>query len=180
MLPGVTPGIHPAYAHYMIRRIRVASNSPLVELCRTHGYTVEAQRKFDGSVDHSTMVVEFPFSYPNNAVTAAEMTAVKQLDVVARLQREWSDNAVSCTVYFKKEELPEIQAYLAEHWNDNFKSLSFLLHSGHGFDQAPFEEITKKAYDEMISKSTLITGMDQEEVVFDSDDECATGICPIK
>ena len=64
LLPGVTSGIHPAYAQYMIRRVRIAAGHPLIETCKQHGYHVEPQRNFDGTDDHSTMVVEFPFAYP--------------------------------------------------------------------------------------------------------------------
>lgn len=179
LLPGVTPGVHPAYAHYMIRRIRVASNSPIVDVCRRHGYKVEPQIRFDGTPDHSTMVVEFPFSYPKEAVVAKDVSAIDQLEFVRRLQAEWSDNAVSCTVYYKKEELPEIKDYLTKYYNDNFKSISFLLHSEHGFIQAPYEEISKEEWERITAESTVITSVNGE-FSFESDDECATGVCPIK
>jgi hypothetical protein len=179
LLPGVTPGVHPGYAHYMIRRIRVASNSPIVDVCRKHGYKVEYQRKFDGSEDMTTMVVEFPFNYPEGTVVAKDVTAIQQLEYVRKLQTEWSDNAVSCTVYYKKEELPEIKAYLAEHYNTSFKSLSFLLHNEHGFDQAPYEEISKEQWLEMTANSKVITSI-TDNVMFDGDEDCATGVCPIK
>jgi ribonucleoside-triphosphate reductase len=179
LLPGVTPGCHTAYARYLIRRIRIASNSPLAGVCRHNGYRVEFQRRFDGTEYHSTYVVEFPFSYPPGTKLASDTTAVEQLEVVRRLQSEWSDNAVSCTVYYKKEELPEIQAYLAKHYNKNFKSLSFLLHSDHGFDQAPLEEITEDQYNELMSRTRMITSIN-EEINFESQDECLNGVCPIR
>lgn len=179
LLPGVTPGIHPGYAHYMIRRIQVASNSPLINVCKNHGYFIEPRRKFDGTQDRATMVVEFPFSYPENTVVASEMSALGQLEVVKRLQAEWSDNAVSCTVYYKLEELPAIKEYLAENYNTTFKSLSFLLHSGHGFDQAPYEEITKERYNDIMSVTTPIIST-TGSVDFEGEDECAGGVCPIK
>jgi ribonucleoside-triphosphate reductase len=178
LLPGVTPGCHPAFARYLIRRIRVSSDSPLVSVCRDHGYDVEPQRNYDGTVDRGTSIVSFPFNYPDGTVLASELTAVDQLEIVKRLQTEWSDNAVSCTVYYRKEELPEIQAYLAENYDHNFKSLSFLLHSGHGFDQAPLEEISKEHFDDLVSLTRIITAV--ESATFESDDECAGGICPIK
>lgn len=178
LLPGVTPGCHPAYANFLIRRIRVASNSPLVDVCRNHGYPVEYQRNFDGSEDTSTVVVSFPFSYPKGTKLAAEMSAIDQLEVVRRLQTEWSDNAVSCTVYYRLEELPAIRAYLSTNYKDCFKSLSFLLHSGHGFDQAPLEEITEEQYLAMVAGTTIITNVDQ--ATFEGDDECAGGVCPVK
>jgi hypothetical protein len=138
LLPGVTPGCHPAYAQYMIRRIRISADHALVNVCREHGYPVEYQQNFDGSEDHSTVVVSFPFAYPEGTVLANEMTAISQLETVKWLQEVWSDNSVSCTVYYRKEELPEIKKYLAKNYKNNHKSLSFLLHSEHGFKQAPY------------------------------------------
>ena len=178
LLPGVTSGCHPAYSQYMIRRIRIAADHPLVQVCREHGYPVEYQRNFDGSEDHSTMVVSFPFAYPAGTKIAAEMTAIDQLEVVKWLQANWSDNSVSCTVYYRKEELPEIKKYLAKNYKNNHKSLSFLLHNEHGFHQAPLEEITKEAYDALVASTQLITHVD--EASFDGGDECASGACPVK
>ena len=178
LLPGVTSGCHPAYSRYMIRRIRIAADHALVQVCRDHGYPVEYQRNFDGSEDHSTMVVSFPFCYPEGTKLAAEMTAIDQLEVVKWLQAHWSDNSVSCTVYYRKEELPEIKKYLAKNYKNNHKSLSFLLHNEHGFHQAPLEEITKEQYEELVAKSRLITKID--EASFDGGDECASGACPVK
>ena len=153
LLPGVTPGAHPGYAQHMIRRIRISSSHPLVQVVKDHGYHVEFAKNFDGTNDHSTVVAEFPFSYPEGTVLAKDLTAIDELEVVRRLQREWSDNAVSCTIYYRKEELPEIKKYLLENYNKNFKSISFLLHSGHGFVQAPMEEITEEHY---ITRKTSI------------------------
>lgn len=180
LLPGVTSGCHPAYARYLIRRIRVASNHELVDICRKKGYNVEYQRRFDGTEDRNTVVVEFPFAYPEGTVLASEMSAIDQLEVVKRLQGEWSDNAVSCTVYYRPEELEDIREYLSKTFNRNFKSLSFLLHSEHGFDQAPLEEITEEQYNEMLSKVEPITSLEVENEIGIDSDECATGACPIR
>lgn len=174
----ITPGAHPAFAQYMIRRIRIMSDHPLVQVCREHGYPVEYQRNFDKSEDRSTVVVSFPFAYDEGTVLAKDMSAVDQLRIVKELQRNWSDNSVSCTVYYRPEELPEIKAYLARNYKNNHKSLSFLLHSGHGFDQAPYEEVTKEVYDALVASTRLITSI--KSVEFEGGDECAGGMCPIK
>jgi len=179
LLPGVTPGCHPAYARYMIRRIRISANHPLVQTCRDHGYPVEYQQNFDGTEDRSTMVVSFPFRHPDNAVLAKDMTAIDQLETIKWLQSEWSDNSVSCTVYYRMEELPEIKKYLKKNYKTNHKSLSFLLHNEHGFKQAPLEEITKEQYDDLVAKTRLITSISSLDIGLD-DAECATGHCPIR
>lgn len=179
LLPGVTPGIHPAFARYMYRRIRIASGHPLVETCRKNGYPIEYVQNFDGSEDYNTVVVTFPFSYPEGTVLASEMSAIDQLSAIKKLQTIWSDNSVSCTVYYRKEELPEIKQYLKDNYQHSHKSLSFLLHSDHGFKQAPYEEITKEQYDELVAKTKTITSIDAA-IEFDGGDECATGACPIR
>jgi ribonucleoside-diphosphate reductase alpha chain/ribonucleoside-triphosphate reductase len=178
LLPGVTPGCHPAYARHMIRRIRISANHPLVQTCRDHGYPVEYQQNFDGSADHSTVVVSFPFRHTELATLASEVDALDQLDTVRWLQENWSDNSVSCTIYYKKEELPEIKKYLKKHYKNSHKSLSFLLHSEHGFKQAPLEEITEEQYNALIASTRLITQV--AEATIGLDDECATGACPIR
>jgi ribonucleoside-diphosphate reductase alpha chain/ribonucleoside-triphosphate reductase len=178
LLPGVTPGIHPAYAQYMYRRIRIAASHPLVDTCRLSGYPIEYVRNFDGSEDYNTVVVTFPFSYPEGTKLAAEMTALDQLKEIKRLQSNWSDNSVSCTIYYRKEEIPIIKEYLDQNYTNNHKSLSFLLHSEHGFAQAPYQEITKEEYDELVAKTKVISSIGSAE--FESNDECATGVCPVR
>lgn len=178
LLPGVTPGIHPAYAQYMIRRIRIMADHPLVQTCKDNGYPVEYQQNFDGSENHGTVVVSFPFSYPEGTKLAEEMSAVDQLQAVKYMQEVWSDNAVSCTVYYKAEELPDIKKYLAKNYKNSHKSLSFLLHKEHGFKQAPYEAVSKEVFDALVASTKLITSV--EDAQFDGGDECASGMCPIK
>lgn len=183
LLPGVTPGVHPAYAQYLIRRVRIAADHNLVEVCKEHGYPVEYQKNFDGSLDYNTVVVEFPFSYPEGTVLAKDLTAIDQLEWVKKVQSEWSDNAVSCTVYYSTEELPAIKEYLLRNYNSSFKSLSFLLRTDHGFIQAPLEEITKEEFDRRVATSRTITGVDWKSADTSTDDglsECAGGVCPIR
>jgi len=106
------------------------------------------------------------------------MTAIDQLEAVKWLQEVWSDNSVSCTVYYRKEELPDIKKYLKKFYKNSHKSLSFLLHSEHGFQQAPLEEITKEVFDDMVARTTLITSVSSVEM--DSGDDCAGGMCPVR
>lgn len=179
LLAGVTPGCHPAYSQYHIRRIRMASNLPLVEICRQHGYHIEYVRGFDGNDDYNTVVVSFPCSFPDGTTEAKDMTAVDQLNVIKRLQQEWSDNSVSCTIYYRKNELEEIKQWLRENYVD-VKTVSFLLHQDHGFDQAPLTEISKEEYDLLASKVTRITNIENLSIEDFEISECEGGACPIR
>jgi ribonucleoside-triphosphate reductase len=177
LLPGVTSGVHPAYAQYMIRRIRIASSHALVKQCRDRGYPIEYARQFDGTSDYSTSIISIPFAYPEGTVLAKDITAIDMLEFVKKMQRTWSDNAVSCSIYYDKEELPEIIEYLRKNYTHGFKTLSFFLKSDHGFQQAPIEEISKKEYLDLMRKITPITDVMDIDV---GDDECASGHCPIR
>jgi ribonucleotide reductase alpha subunit len=180
LLAGVTPGAHPSPAGpYYIRRIRMASGSPLLEVCRNHGYHIEPQKNFDGSDDKNTMVVSFPCRVADSTPVAHDYTWREQMDLVRWLQKNWSDNAVSCTVYYRKEELEDIKAYLSQYLTDEIKSVSFLLKYDHGFVQAPYETITKEQYDEMIVKTKPITSVEVKESDYQLQD-CDMGACPIK
>jgi len=179
LLAGVTPGAHPGYSQYYIRRIRMAADSELVGVCRDNGYHVEYVRNFDGTEDHSTVVVSFPCSFPEGTTFAHDMSAVDQLEVIKRLQAEWSDNSVSVTIYYRKEELDDIKAWLDLNYA-NVKSVSFLLHNEHGFDQAPMEEITHEEWLKMTKAVTPITSLNQLNMEDIDIADCEGGACPVR
>lgn len=180
LLPGITSAVGPGFSQWFIRRIQMASNSPLVETCRELGYPVEFRKQFDGSDDHTTVVVSFPCSYPIGTVLAKDTTAIQQLEWVKRAQTDWSDNSVSCTIYYRKEELPEIKEWLNENYNSSVKTVSFLLHQDHGFAQAPFEEITEAEFLKFSKKVTPITEAQFLEGDIVDDQGCEGGMCPIR
>jgi hypothetical protein len=181
LLPGVTPGVHPAFSDYYIRRIRFASDDPLVPLLKENGYHIEPRRTLEGGLDFKTMVAEFPVATPPGTVLADEISAVEQLEYASFLQTYWSDNSVSVTVYYSEEELPDIRSWLTKNYNDGVKSVSFLLRSGHGFKQAPLEAIPQARYNELIASTKTITRVDDREQRDLADGlECAGGFCPIK
>ena len=181
MLPGVTPGIHPAFAKYYTRRVRFGASDPLVEACRKRGYKVVWDVGLDGREDHTRYVVEFPCKSPDGSVLASEMTAIQQLEWVKKMQTVWADNAVSVTVYYRKEELGEIKKWLEQNYDNSVKSVSFLLHSDHNFPLPPYEEITEDDYYKTLSKINFSIPLQQSagshEIMLD---DCATGACPIK
>jgi intein/homing endonuclease len=185
LLAGVTSGVHPGFARYYIRRIRVSSESPLIPLAKAHGYFIEYMRNFDKTHDRNTMVIEFPYTLPEHTILASQCSAIQQLENAKWLQTHWSDNSVSITCYYHKKELPEIKQWLRENYNNSVKTVSFLLHSDHGFDQAPLEEITKERYDEMMRNTIPIQSVagicyNKNDDEFVGEGECPGGVCPIK
>ena len=181
LLPGVTPGIHPAFAQHYLRRVRFGSSDPLVDVCRKRGHKVQWDVGLDGREDHTRFVIDFPCESPKNSILAKNMSALDQLEWVKKMQTVWADNAVSVTVYYRKEELETIKSWLEKNYTKNIKSVSFLLHADHNFVLPPYEEITEDEYNKMSSKIDSSIPLIQKS--FDGElivDDCATGACPIK
>jgi len=178
LLAGSTPGIHPGYSKYYTRRIRMASGDDLIPMCKELGYHVEYVKRFDGSTDHGTVIVEFPCTV-GDAIVVSDMPALRQLELLKQLQTIWSDNSVSVTVYYRLEELEGIREWLKVNYKNNVKAVSFLLHSEHGFTQAPYEEIPEEQYNELIKKIKPIKFGEIKGEGLELD-ECASGKCPIK
>jgi ribonucleoside-triphosphate reductase len=111
ILMGVSPGQHFHWAPYMIRRVRMAANAPLVEVLRECGYNIEyAIKGWDDKgqylYDFNTVVVEFPVKAPTADhplfQSAGDVPLAEQAALQALLATYWADNAVSATLSFHK------------------------------------------------------------------------------
>jgi len=180
LLAGSTPGGHPAFANYYIRRVQMGSGDKLIPICKELGYNIEYLVRLDGTLDRENVVVEFPCADGKNAILANDMGAINQLELVKKLQTIWADNAVSVTIYYKEEELTDIKDWMKKNYETSLKSVSFLLHSGHGFRQAPYEEITEEKYKELSKNVKPISTIKHDIGSESLDVECAGGACPIK
>jgi ribonucleotide reductase alpha subunit len=145
LLAGVTPGIHYPVSEYYIRNVRFAKNSELLKQLKEAGYMIEKD-----SYGTDSMVVSFPIKeeYFDRDVTKVSMW--EQFENAAQMQHFWSDNQVSVTITFNKDEAKDIKNCL-ELYETRLKGVSLLPSSDHGFEQAPYIPITKEKYDKMIA-----------------------------
>lgn len=172
-------GVHATYSRYMIQRVRFASNDLLVPKLKEAGHHIEPVMKFDGSTDRNTLVVDFYMAAPEGYPVADEdFSTWQQLDTVLMAQKHWADQSVSTTVYYNKEDISQVKEWLSKNLC-NIKTISFLLHSEHGFAQAPKEAITKEQYEKLSAKVKPL----QEEEIQEGEletNECLKGSCPIR
>lgn len=153
LLAGATPGVHWDHAPYYIRRMRLAMDHPLVEGCRAAGYPVEPD-----AYAGDTVVVSFPVRVSGLTRRRSEVSLREKMDLAAQMQRHWSDNQVSCTVDFNSgSEVKQIPAVLAA-YEDRLKAISFLPATQHGYEQPPYEEITRAQYHEMTVRLRPLRG----------------------
>ena len=142
LLPGVSPGIHYPHAEHYIRRIRISKESTLIDILRDANYPIEQDAYTDGS-----MVIEFPIKEENFLRGKEHASLWEQLANAIDYQHYWSDNQVSITVTFRKDEVKDIP-YALSFVEDKLKGLSLLPLSEHGYQQAPYEEITQEEFEQ--------------------------------
>jgi hypothetical protein len=95
----------------------------------------------------------FEYTIDHGPVRSAESISIwEQFAMSDLVQRNWADQAVSCTVYHSEAEKPFIATAL-ELWMPHMKGVSMLPHAGHGYAQAPYEPISKEMYEDR-SKAT--------------------------
>jgi hypothetical protein len=146
LLPGVSSGIHYPHSRYYIRRIRVSKNSDLIKPLKEAGYFIE-----DDKYSKNSVVVEFPVKEEHFDRGKEDASIWEQAENAAAYQKYWSDNQVSITITFTPEEADQIE-HVLECFEDKLKAVSFLPIKEHGYEQAPYEKISKAKYEEMSSK----------------------------
>ncbi|MHA1670493.1 MAG: fused protease/ribonucleoside-triphosphate reductase [Promethearchaeota archaeon] len=160
LLPGVTPGIHYPHSEYYIRRIRLSKNSDLIEPIKKAGYVVEKD-----AYSPNTVVAEFPVHEKYFDRSKNDVSIWEQAQNAADYQKFWSDNQVSITITFQQDEANQIN-HILECFEDKLKSVSFLPIKEHGYKQAPYEEITKERFEELISKiQPLYLGQSRDRAI---------------
>ena len=141
-------GMHPRYANYYIRRIRISATDPLFHMIRDQKYpgVPEVGQSED---DANTFVLEFPVKAPKNAVVRSQMAAADQLKHWKMVKENFTEHNPSVTVYVKDGEWLNVANWLYDNW-EMIGGVSFLPDENHVYQLAPYEEISKEQYEKMV------------------------------
>jgi ribonucleoside-triphosphate reductase (thioredoxin) len=139
-------GIHARHSEYYIRTVRGDNKDPLTQFMKDQG--IPSEPCF--MKPEQTTVFSFPQKSPPNAVTRNDMTAVEQLETWLVYQRHWCEHKPSVTISVRDNEWVEVGAFVYKHF-DEMSGVSFLPHSDHTYQQAPYQDCTKQEYEEMLS-----------------------------
>ena len=140
-------GIHTRHSDYYIRRVRADAKDPIAQLMEDQGIPAEP----DVMKPNSVKVFSFPMKAPTGAVTRNERTAIEQLELWLTYQRYYCEHKPSVTISVREHEWMEVGAWVYKHF-DEVSGVSFLPHSDHSYQQAPYEECDKKTHDELAWK----------------------------
>ena len=139
-------GIHARHSPYYVRTVRGDNKDPLTQFMIDQGIPNEpCVMKGD-----TTTVFSFPVKSPAGAVTRNDMTAIEQLEMWLTYQRSWCEHKPSVTISVRDHEWMEVGAFVYKHF-DEMSGVSFLPHSDHTYQQAPYQDCTKDDYEELLA-----------------------------
>jgi len=140
-------GIHTRHNDYYFRRVRADSKDPIAQLMEDQGIPCEP----DVMKPDSVKVFTFPMKAPKGAITRNDRNAIEQLELWLTYQRYYCEHKPSVTISVKEHEWMEVGAWVYKHF-DEVSGVSFLPHSDHSYQQAPYEDCTKADYEELAKK----------------------------
>lgn len=139
-------GIHARHSSYYIRTVRGDNKDPLTQFMKDQGIPSEP----DVMKPDATTVFSFPQKSPEGAVTRNDMTALEQLDLWLTYQRHWCEHKPSVTITVKDDEWMEVGAWVYKNF-DEVSGVSFLPHSDHTYQQAPYQNCSKREYEDALA-----------------------------
>jgi ribonucleoside-diphosphate reductase alpha chain len=140
-------GIHARHSKYYIRTVRGDNKDPLTKFMIDQGVPSEpCVMKPD-----TTTVFSFPMKSPKGSRIRDELSAIDQLNIWLIYQEHWCEHKPSITVTVRENEWLDVGAFVFKHF-DKMSGVSFLPHSDHVYQQAPYQECTKDEYNDMLSR----------------------------
>jgi len=140
-------GIHARHSEYYIRTVRGDNKDPLTQFMVEQGIPSEP----DVTKPNDTTVFSFPVKSPKGCVTRNDLTAIQQLEMWMTYQRYWCEHKPSVTITVRDNEWMDVGAFVFKHF-DEMSGVSFLPHSDHTYQQAPYQECTEEEYFAMLDK----------------------------
>lgn len=176
-------GMHPRHSEYYIRRIRISATDSLFKMLKDQGipYFPEVGQNKDTA---NTYVLEFPVKSPTKSVYKDDLTALQQLEHWKEVKVNYTEHNPSVTISVGEDEWIEVGNWVYKNW-DIVGGLSFLPRSKHVYKLAPYEEIDKKTYEEMLKRfknidfSKIITYEKEDATEGSKELACTGGLCEL-
>ena len=184
---GTSSGIHAWHNDFYIRRLRVGKNEPIYKYLLAHNPELVKDEYFR---PHDTAVIEIPQSAPKGSIMRTE-SAFSLLERIKKVATKWvipghkkgsNTHNVSATISLKPDEWKEAGEWMWENRN-YYNGLAVLPYNGGTYTQAPFEDITKEKFEDLMQH---LVSIDLSKVIEIDDNTdlkgelaCAGGVCEI-
>jgi ribonucleoside-diphosphate reductase alpha chain len=133
----------------------------------------------------STTVFSFPQKSPEGAITRNDMSAIEQLELWLVYQRHWCEHKPSVTVTVRDKEWMEVGAWVYKYF-DEVSGVSFLPHSDHTYQQAPYQDCSEREYLDALALMperidwTKLSDYEKEDMTKSAQTfACSSGVCEI-
>ncbi|WMM95488.1 ribonucleotide reductase [Roseobacter phage CRP-227] len=182
-----TEGVHKPLGKYLFNNVTFSKHDPIVPIMTAAGYTV-----IEKPFEPDSVLVTFPVAYDDVEFEEVDgkfvnlETAVEQLDRYKLMMDNYVDHNCSVTISYDQAEIPSIIEWILTNW-DSYVGVSFIYRNDPtktaadlGYAYLPQEVVTKETYDEYVSKLAEVDIENANSFDELTDDECATGACPIR
>jgi ribonucleoside-triphosphate reductase len=182
-----TEGIHKPLGKFIFNNVQFSKYDPIVEKCRTAGYTI-----INHPTDDSGVLITFPVAWedvPFHKVNGKEVnldSALDQLEKYKLIQTSWTQQNTSVTISYSLDEVEDIIQWLLKNW-DIYVGVSFIYRTDPSMTakdlgylylpQEVVDEATYHAYVATLKEVDLNGTSSFDELV---QDDCSSGACPIK
>ena len=140
-------GIHPRHSEYYIRTVRADKKDPLTLFMSEAGFPVEDEK----DKPDTTAVFSFPIKAPTGATTRHDLSALDHLKIWQVYAEHWCEHKPSITVSVREDEWMKVGAFVYDNF-DTMSGVSFLPMSEHIYEQAPYQDCTKKEYEALLKR----------------------------
>lgn len=176
LLYNTSPGLHPRWSPYYIRRVRLQYNNPVAQWLMDAGLPCEPVLG-ETWENVRTVVFDFPIKSPESNMYQMTASAIEQLEMWKLLKIHWTEHNPSVTIHYKPSELDEIKRFC--YLNQGILSGVSFLENGHKYMQAPYEEVDEQTYLDSLDKFPEVdyTSFWNYETRFDSTSGTQTLAC---
>lgn len=139
-----SPGVHPRWASYYVRNVRVSAHTPIYKVLRDAAAPMDPENG-QSAEDASTYVVHFPVKAPDGAITRNHRSALEQCAYWLQSKTRWTEHNPSVTITYRPDEVLDIIKWVWEN-QDKIGGMTFLPAYDAQYDQMPYEEIGAEEY----------------------------------
>jgi ribonucleoside-diphosphate reductase alpha chain len=137
---GCSSGIHPAYAAYYIRNVRVSKNDPLSDVLINNGVPYETD-----FYSNDNYVFSFPLKAQEGALTTTTVKAVDHFKLWKMYNKFFCEHKPSITINYTDEEFLALGQEIYNSF-DEMTGIALLPKSNTTYRQMPFTEVTEAQY----------------------------------
>lgn len=140
-------GIHPRWAPYYIRNVRVGANTPVYRVLKDAAVPMDPENG-QNVENATTWVAHFPVKTPENSSTRGERSAIEQCEYWLQNKIHYTEHNPSVTITYKPDEVIDLIQWIWGH-QDKIGGMAFLPDTDALYEQMPYEEIDEQRYNKL-------------------------------